>query len=323
MQLRSSLSRRPLFAGAGAALLSSSTRSALSKAAEPSGLHPKMAVIPQVVVKGGGGELIVESANGLPEYLMHWNGITEASAVDIIIYLHGYIGNERLAPAWIDQRGLRLADRSRPTLLIIPRGTPSPIPKYAKRNVFSLLFSGNNVHRLIAAASQRLGTELSMPAAPAMARYILSGHSAGGHSIFTSLARGEDPVPHQLVFLDAIPCFDRNRSSLLSHWLEKSLRAKSPSDEEDVLFLVYDNDPLFGETAFDCARATIAATDIRESLGDRLRGFSTSVGHDLVPKVFGPVALSAALPPSNAKRLSLTPRPAGTRPTFSAIPCGT
>jgi len=148
-----------------------------------------------------GVALLAQHRGTPPDLIIRWNSMAKRpSAVDVVVHLHGYSGNQermRLDRDKEPNSGLDFGDPNvpgasgggtRPTLAILPRGNYFGGKSKMGYN-FPALITADGVRQLI-----KLGLELFAQAIgssePTMSRLILTAHSGGGAALVALLRHG-------------------------------------------------------------------------------------------------------------------------------------
>lgn len=156
---------------------------------------------------------------------LRWNALdSTATAVDVVVHFHGY-RNADATRAMLAEKvgvaGVDLAGRTRPTLVIVPRGrriTEAEIAAARARggdepNPGRYTFGGlerndgEGLEQLVAGALAWFGREVLGAGAPAVDRLILTAHSGGGaalNRLLRSHATRRVCNPHEVHVFDAV-----------------------------------------------------------------------------------------------------------------------
>jgi hypothetical protein len=119
-----------------------------------------------------------------PDLYLSWNRIPAgAAALDVVVHLHGFSreGATMALSEKVERSGLDLADRSRPTLALLPRGNWL---RYSWYDFPALLAGG--IDRLIDDTVQAFSAATA--SAWAVDRFILTAHSGGGMPAVDAIA---------------------------------------------------------------------------------------------------------------------------------------
>jgi hypothetical protein len=181
-----------------------------------------------------GGELYLESSRLAVDPLashggsgdnlfLRWNALpSELTAIDIVVHLHGYDSgspSRALLERKVKIAGVELSSRSRPTLVVVPRGrkiserelqSAADAGKSANpaRYTFDGLVSGGGLRTLLNEALALFSREvLGRSALPSVARIILTAHSGGGAALNRVLRQFDQEGglnPHEVHVFDGI-----------------------------------------------------------------------------------------------------------------------
>jgi len=177
-----------------------------------------------------------------PDLILRWNSIADlAVGIDIVVHLHGFSSDRHLAldanklpisgldfaapvapaalrapaqPAW--------SGRTRPTLLVLPRGRARP--GHPAAYDFPALTAPQGLSGLVDASLRAFEARVGAGAGAARpARVILTAHSGGGAALDAILQRtaGTALDPHEVHVFDAL----YSRPVGLRAWVERRLRA--------------------------------------------------------------------------------------------------
>lgn len=134
-----------------------------------------------------------------PDLFLRWNRIrAEASAVDIVVFLHGFSQSkdEMQLSEKVERSGMILTGRVRPTLALLPRGNWIRHYYYD----FPALLDGG-LDLLIAHGLHWLSERRGAPAA--LDRFVLGAHSGGGMPAIDIIARSQ-AQPDELYIFDGL-----------------------------------------------------------------------------------------------------------------------
>jgi hypothetical protein len=134
-----------------------------------------------------------------PDLFLRWNRVpAEASAVDVVIFLHGFSQSkgEMQLREKVERSGMILAGRDRPTLAMLPRGNWIRHYYYD----FPALLDGG-LDLLIAYGLHRFGERRGR--STALDRLILAAHSGGGMPAIDIIA-GSQAQPDELYIFDGL-----------------------------------------------------------------------------------------------------------------------
>jgi hypothetical protein len=141
-----------------------------------------------------------------PDLFLRWNNIPpSAASVDVVVHLHGFSQEGRAMPLVekVTRSGLDLSGRTRPTLVLLPRGNWIRHYYYD----FPALLSGG-IGQLIDYGLQRLAEAMTAavpnrPKIPALNRFILSAHSGGGMPAIDVIAEAPR-LPDEVYVFDGL-----------------------------------------------------------------------------------------------------------------------
>ena len=141
-----------------------------------------------------------------PDLFLRWNNIpSSAASVDVVVHLHGFSQEGRAMPLVekVTRSGLDLSGRTRPTLVLLPRGNWIRHYYYD----FPALLSGG-IGELIDYGLQRLADAMTTavpnrPKVPALNRFILSAHSGGGMPAIDVIAEAPR-LPDEVYVFDGL-----------------------------------------------------------------------------------------------------------------------
>jgi hypothetical protein len=141
-----------------------------------------------------------------PDLFLRWNNIPpSATSVDVVVHLHGFSQEGRAMPLVekVTRSGLDLSGRTRPTLVLLPRGNWIRHYYYD----FPALLSGG-IGQLIDYGLQRLAEAMTAaapnrPNVPALNRFILSAHSGGGMPAIDIIAEAPR-LPDEVYVFDGL-----------------------------------------------------------------------------------------------------------------------
>jgi hypothetical protein len=141
-----------------------------------------------------------------PDLFLRWNNIPpSAASVDVVVHLHGFSQEGRAMPLLekVTRSGLDLSGRTRPTLVLLPRGNWIRHYYYD----FPALLSGG-IGQLIDYGLQRLAEAMTAavpnrPKVPALNRFILSAHSGGGMPAIDVIAEAPR-LPDEVYVFDGL-----------------------------------------------------------------------------------------------------------------------
>jgi hypothetical protein len=141
-----------------------------------------------------------------PDLFLRWNNIPpSAASVDVVVHLHGFSQEGRAMPLVekVTRSGLDLSGRTRPTLVLLPRGNWIKHYYYD----FPALLAGG-IDQLIGYGLQRLAEAMTAavpnrPKIPALNRFILSAHSGGGMPAIDVIAEAPR-LPDEVYVFDGL-----------------------------------------------------------------------------------------------------------------------
>jgi hypothetical protein len=173
--------------------------------------------------------VLVGHAGTQPDLFLRWNTIPlAASAVDVVVHLHGFSqrgGAMPLAEKVLGS-GLDFSCRSRPTIALLPRGNWLRYTWYD----FPALLSGG-IDRLVEYGLQRFAQAVGRDK-PVVDRFILSAHSGGGMPAVDAIAGARRP-PDELYVFDGLYGRDPARGDplggleIIDRWIGERL-AREP-----------------------------------------------------------------------------------------------
>lgn len=256
--------------------------------------------------------------------LLRWNNVpSDTRSIDVVVHLHGFIGeppNAQMLRAVAARGGLDLSGRTRPTLAILPRGrriTPEEVrqkqarlnelanqsgkkPGTARSDVYTFPAlwrdGGAGLESLITRALQWFAQHRGGGAALPIARLIFTAHSGGGAwlNLLVALhARRKVCNPDEVHAFDAL----YSKPSGLESWVSARLSAdrRRGSDQLDTLGgalrVFYLPGGLTQTWSRHLARSLPGR---RDALSRRYRAECTRVGHLKIPNAFGPALLRDA-----------------------------
>ncbi|HVH81896.1 MAG TPA: hypothetical protein VM782_21030, partial [Stellaceae bacterium] len=217
-----------------------------------------------------------------------------ASAVDIVVFLHGFSQSGGAMPLSekIERSGLILTGRPRPTLAMLPRGNWIRHYYYD----FPALLDGG-IDLLLAYGLHWLGEKRGGPVA--LDRFILAAHSGGGMPAIDVIA-GAQAQPDELYIFDGLYGRDPTLGDPL-HGIEvvdRWLAARFSAEPERpgalrVPFIESQTGPFSREVGKRVA-AHIEATDpaLRPALARRYRVEASGVQHSQVARIALPELLA-------------------------------
>jgi hypothetical protein len=156
-----------------------------------------------------------------PDLFLRWNHIPEsATAVDIVVFLHGFSQSGGAMPLSekIERSGLILSGRARPMLAMLPRGN------WIRHYYYDFpALLGGGIDLLLAYGLHWLGERRG--AALALDRFVLSAHSGGGMPAIDIIADAQ-AQPDELYIFDGL--YGRDPAlgdplagiEIVEHWLD-------------------------------------------------------------------------------------------------------
>jgi hypothetical protein len=134
-----------------------------------------------------------------PDLFLRWNHIPDgATAVDIVVFLHGFSQSGGAMPLSekIERSGLILFGRARPTLAMLPRGN------WIRHYYYDFpALLGGGIDLLLAYGLHWLGEKRAAPLA--LDRFILGAHSGGGMPAIDIIADAQ-AQPDELYVFDGL-----------------------------------------------------------------------------------------------------------------------
>ena len=242
-------------------------------------------------------------AGSQPDLFLRWNRIPfSAQALDVVVHLHGFSqqGREMPLAEKVERSGLELSGRTRPTLVMLPRGNWIRHYYYD----FPALLSGG-IDRLVdygvALFSRAVVSAASgAPRAFAVDRFILAAHSGGGMPAVDIIAEASRP-PDELYVFDGL--YGRDPASgnplrgleVIDRWLGDRLR-REPEREGAlrVIYIEQQTGPFSRKVAELIARHLASAEPARaERLTRRYRVEISGVQHSQIARRCMPELLIA------------------------------
>jgi hypothetical protein len=177
---------------------------AQGKAAENQMDELAVTVVGESVAPGeaflGDTPVLRSHAGTQPDLFLRWNAIPlAASAVDVVVHLHGFSQQRGAMPLAekVSGSGLDLTGRRRPTIALLSRGNWLRRTWYD----FPALLAGG-IDRLVEYGLMRFAGSAGR-SAPAVDRFILSAHSGGGMPAVDVIAEARRP-PDELYVFDGL-----------------------------------------------------------------------------------------------------------------------
>ncbi|MDJ0353909.1 D-Ala-D-Ala carboxypeptidase family metallohydrolase [Pseudarthrobacter sp. PH31-O2] len=225
--------------------------------------------------------LLASHAGTHPDLVLKWNAMTRPSVVDVVVHLHGHTPSGyalNIAKEKEPFSGLDIANpeqpggpaRTRPTLLVLPRGNHAPRTKAGHNNqryTFPALTQAGGLQALVAAALERFTA--STGATVAVDRLILTAHSGGGAALMSILDHNN---PHEIYTFDAL----YTDPARLIGWAQRRMAAGT-----GALRVIYRP----GEQTARHSEAVHAA--LRNTASPSFRVEGTRVSHGNIPRHFG------------------------------------
>jgi hypothetical protein len=232
-----------------------------------------------------------------PDLFLRWNRIPEeATAVDVVVFLHGFSQSGGAMPLSekIERSGLILAGRARPTLAMLPRGNWI---RHYYYDFPALLGGGTDL--LLAYGLYRLSEMRGR--ATALDRFVLSAHSGGGMPAIDIMADSQ-AQPDELYIFDGLYGRDPAESDphggidILDRWLTgRFAREPARPGALRVAFIEQQTGP-FSRAVGQLIAARLAAVEpeLRAALARRYRVEASGVQHSQVARVALPELLADA-----------------------------
>ncbi|MFD3445173.1 D-Ala-D-Ala carboxypeptidase family metallohydrolase [Microbacteriaceae bacterium 4G12] len=162
--------------------------------------------------------LLAKHRGTSPDLLLGWNAMTNPSAIDVVVHLHGFspsASGMRIDAEKKPISGLDLRSRTRPTLTVLPRGdfyggtsgTGYDFPALTPAGALDALTKD-------ALARFTRATGVSAP----RGRLILTAHSGGGRAMLAILTRSD---PDEVHVFDAL----YQPATALAQWAAKRIAA--------------------------------------------------------------------------------------------------
>lgn len=224
-----------------------------------------------------------------PDVVLRWNDMpSPPSGADVVIHLHGYSRlRMKLAEDIEPWSGLDLSPpkgqkgprRTRPTLTILPRGHSTGEHRgEVYRYTFPALTTKNGLTKLIDESLARFARDRNV-AVPTVRRMIITAHSGGGAALM-SILRHHDP--HEVHVYDAL----YQDATPLAKWAVRHIRQDSAGTATGAMRVFYRH----GTHRFSRQLLTDISTALEsapQSIQDRYRVETTSVGHRQIPRQYG------------------------------------
>jgi hypothetical protein len=230
-----------------------------------------------------------------PDLFLRWNHIPEsATAVDIVVFLHGFSQSGGAMPLAekIERSGLILSGRTRPTLAMLPRGN------WIRHYYYDFpALLGGGIDLLLAYGLHWLGEKRG--AALALDRLLLGAHSGGGMPAIDIIADTKTQ-PDELYVFDGL--YGRDPSlgdplagiEIVERWLDDRFAAEPERPGAlRVPFIERQTGP-FSRAVASLVKARIEQADpaLRADLGRRYRVEASGVQHSQVARVALPELLA-------------------------------
>ena len=238
---------------------------------------------------------LAEHAGTQPDLFLRWNRIPEAaSSVDVVVFLHGFSQSGRTMPLSekIERSGLILSGRTRPTVVMLPRGNWIRHYYYD----FPALLDGG-IDLLLAYGLHRLSEMHGGPLA--LDRFILGAHSGGGMPAIDVIA-GAQAQPDELYIFDGL--YGRDPSlgdplqgiEIVDRWLEGQFAVEPERPGAlRVAFIESQTGPFSRAVGkLIAGRIEAMAPDMRPALTRRYRVEASGVQHSQVARVALPELLT-------------------------------
>jgi len=219
----------------------------------------------------GDTPVLAPHAGTQPDLFLRWNAIPlAASAIDVVVHLHGFSQQGGAMPLAekVPGSGLDLSGRSRPTLALLPRGNWLRYTWYD----FPALLSGG-LDRLVDYGLQRFGEAAGLDTL-AVERLILTAHSGGGTPAVDAIAGALRP-PDEFYVFDGLYCRDPAGGNpmqgleTIDRWLDERLQREP--EREGALRVIYIEQQTgpFSRKVAELISDHLA--DIEPALAERLR----------------------------------------------------
>ncbi len=238
-----------------------------------------------------------------PDLFLRWNRIPfSAKALDVVVHLHGFSqqGREMPLAEKVERSGLDLSGRTRPTLVIMPRGNwirhyYYDFPALLSGGIDQLVEYGvSQFSRAVASAAR------GAPCAFAVDRFILAAHSGGGMPAVDIIAEASRS-PEELYVFDGL--YGRDPASgnplrgleVIEAWLGDRLR-REPEREGAlrVIYIEQQTGPFSRKVAELITRHLASAEPARaERLTRRYRVEISGVQHSQIARRCMPELLAA------------------------------
>jgi hypothetical protein len=241
--------------------------------------------------------VLAAHAGTQPDLFLRWNRIPLAAAsVDVVVHLHGFSQEGGAMPLAekVARSGLELADRTRPTLAMLPRGNWIRHYYYD----FPALLAGG-IDRLIEYGLRQFAQAIGS-AGLAMDRFILSAHSGGGMPAVDIIAGAQHP-PDEFYVFDGL--YGRDPATgeplrgveVIDNWLRDRLRHEPERPGAlRVIYIEQQTGP-FSRAVADLISRQLAAADpaLAGQLSRRYRVELARVQHSQIARYCQPRLLAA------------------------------
>jgi hypothetical protein len=230
-----------------------------------------------------------------PDLFLRWNHIPErATAVDIVIFLHGFSQSGGAMPLSekIERSGLILSGRARPTLAMLPRGN------WIRHYYYDFpALLGGGIDLLLAYGLHWLRDKRN--AAVALDRFVLGAHSGGGMPAIDIIADAQ-AQPDELYIFDGVYGRDPTLGDplagieIVERWLDDRFAAEPERPGAlRVPFIESQTGP-FSRAVASLVKARIEQADpaLRAALAPRYRVEASGVQHSQVARVALPELLA-------------------------------
>lgn len=230
-----------------------------------------------------------------PDLFLRWSHIpAAATAVDVVVFLHGFSQSGGAMPLWekVPRSGLILSGRARPTLAMLPRGNWTRHYYYD----FPALLDGG-IDLLLAYGLHWLGQKRGVVLA--LDRFILAAHSGGGMPAVDVVA-GAQAQPDELYIFDGLYGRDPAEGDplqgieIVDRWLGARFAAEpARRGALRVPFIESQTGPFSRAVGnLIAARLGAAAPEVRAALARRYRVEVSGVQHSQVARVALPALLA-------------------------------
>ncbi|MFB7512189.1 M15 family metallopeptidase [Streptomyces sp. NPDC056144] len=214
-----------------------------------------------------------------PDLILKWNAMDRPSRIDVVVHLHGFAvrGPRMTLPADMEAvSGLDLGAnpaRTRPTLLVLPRGHYFG-GRSGRGYTHPALEGRGAIDRLVAESLARFKAATGVDAP--LGRLVLTAHSGGGASLMRILRYADPDEVHTFDALYGDP-------GALVDWA----RRRMARGDGALRVLYRPGEP----TARNSERVAAA---VRPAASPRFRVEWTRVPHMRIPRLYGPLLLADA-----------------------------